>query len=128
MEGLRKWDMAIVGSGFTELPSGLAYKALAIGQGKTPEKGKKVNVHYTGYLESGEKFESSLDRKQTFQFTLGLGQVIKGWDEGLTIMTVGSRYLLRIPPALGYGTAGAGGGDIPPNATLYFDIQLISAE
>ncbi len=128
MEALRKWDRAIMDDGMQQRPSGLAYKPIIVGKGKLPVRGKKVNVHYTGYLESGEKFESSLDRRQTLQFALGLGQVIKGWDEGLSIMTVGSRYLLRIPPALGYGAAGAGEGDIPPNATLYFDIQLISAE
>lgn len=127
LEGIRKWDMSIVGSGYTLLPSGLAYKPVILGKGKTPEKGKRINVHYTGYLENGKKVDSSFDKKQSFQFTLGLGQVIKGWDEGLAIMTVGSRYLLRIPPALGYGRAGAG-GVIPPDATLYFDIQLISAE
>jgi hypothetical protein len=127
LEAIRLWDLAIVNSGFSVTASGLAYKPLVIGIGKTPEKGKKVNVHYTGYLESGKKFDSSLDKKHTYQFALGLGQVIKGWDEGLAIMTVGSRYLLRIPPALGYGAAGAG-GVIPPNATLYFDIQFISSE
>jgi hypothetical protein len=128
MEGIRLWSPAVVNSGYTILPSGLAYKPLVIGKGKIPETGKRVNVHYTGYLENGKKFDSSLDRKQSFQFTLGLGQVIKGWDEGLSIMTVGSRYLLRIPPALGYGAAGAGGGAIPPHSTLFFDVQLISAE
>lgn len=128
LEGIRKWDPAVVASGYTFTGTGLAYKPLLLGRGKSPVKGKKVNVHYTGYLENGEKFESSLDRKQSFQFTLGAGQVIKGWDEGLAIMTVGSRYLLRIPPQLGYGQAGAGEGEIPPNATLYFDVQLLSAE
>jgi hypothetical protein len=128
MEGVRKWDKACVFSEYTFLPSGLAYKPLVEGKGKFPEKGKNVTVHYTGYLESGKKFDSSYDRKQSFQFTLGAGQVIKGWDEGLAIMRVGGRYLLRIPPQLGYGQAGAGGGQIPPNATLIFDIQLLSAE
>lgn len=128
LEGIRKWDPAVVLSGYTLTSSGLGYKVLVSGRGKAPSKGRKVNVHYTGYLENGEKFDSSLDRKQSFQFTLGAGQVIKGWDEGLAIMTVGSRYLLRIPPHLGYGQAGAGGGEIPPNATLYFDVQLLSAE
>ena len=127
LEAIRLWDTTIVNRDYVVTKSGLAYKPIMIGHGKLPEIGKKVNIHYTGYLESGKQFESSLDGKRTFQFTLGLGQVIKGWDEGLAIMTVGSRYLLRIPPALGYGQAGAG-GDIPPNATLIFDVQLVSAE
>jgi hypothetical protein len=128
LEGIRLWDADIINSGYSLLPSGLAYKPIKVGHGKRPEIGKRVTVHYTGYLDCGTKFDSSLDRKQTFQFTLGLGQVIKGWDEGLAIMTVGSRYLLKIPPTLGYGEAGAGRGVIPPNATLFFDVQLISAE
>lgn len=128
MEGVRKWDKTCINSDYTLLPSGLAFKPLVEGTGKLPEKGKKVAVHYTGYLENGKKFDSSFDRKQSFQFTIGVGQVIKGWDEGLAMMKVGSRYLLRIPPQLGYGQAGAGGGQIPPNATLIFDVQLLSAE
>ncbi len=128
MEGIRKWDMSVINAGFSIMESGLAYKPLVIGTGRLPEKGKRVNVHYTGYLESGKKFDSSLDKKQSYQFALGLGQVIKGWDEGISIMTVGSRYLLKVPPALGYGQAGAGGGLIPPNATLYFDVRLISTD
>jgi peptidylprolyl isomerase len=101
-------------------------KPLVTGTGKAPQKGKRVTVHYTGYLESGKKFESSLDRKRSLAFTLGNGEVIKGWEEGLALMTVGSRSLLRIPPGLGYGAAGS--GDIPGNATLFFDVQLLTAE
>lgn len=127
LEAIRKWQLQMVNSGLNLLPSGLAYKPLLVGNGKFPEKGKRLTLHFTGYLESGKIFESSLDKKQSFQFTLGKGEVIKGWDEGFAIMTVGSRYLLRIPPALAYGAAGAGAA-IPPNATLYFDVQLISAE
>jgi FKBP-type peptidyl-prolyl cis-trans isomerase len=127
LEAIRKWQLPMVNSGLNLLQSGLAYKPLLIGNGKIPEKGKRLTLHFTGYLESGKIFESSLDKKQSFQFTLGKGEVIKGWDEGFAIMTVGSRYLLRIPPALAYGAAGAGAA-IPPNATLYFDVQLISAE
>ena len=127
LEAIRKWDISIINSGLSLLASGLAYKPIAQGNGKYPVKGKRITVHYTGYLENGKIVDSSFDKKHSFQFTLGNGEVIKGWDEGFSIMTVGSRYLLRIPPALGYGAAGAG-GDIPPNATLYFDVQLISAE
>jgi hypothetical protein len=128
LEGLRKWDMKYVNSGYTVLPSGLAYKPLRAGAGKLPLKGNLVTVHYTGYLESGYKFGSSLDGKQSFQFILGNAEVIKGWEEGILTMQVGSRNLLRIPPHLGYGQAGAGAGEIPPNSTLYFDIQLLAAE
>jgi hypothetical protein len=128
LEGLRKWDSKYVNSGYTILPSGLAYKPMKVGKGKLAQQGNRATVHYTGYLESGKKFASTLDGKQSFQFILGNAEVIKGWEEGLAIMTVGSRYLLRIPPHLGYGQAGAGAGAIPPNSTLYFDIQLLAAE
>lgn len=128
LEGLRNWDKKFVNSGYTILPSGLAYKPLKVGNGKLAQNGNRTTVHYTGYLESGKKFASTLDGKQSFQFTLGNAEVIKGWEEGLATMTVGSRYLLRIPPDLGYGQAGAGAGAIPPNSTLYFDIQLLAAE
>lgn len=127
IEGIRTWNPDIINSGFTLLPSGLAYKPLKIGTGNLAESGQRVTVHYTGYLINGEKFDSSLDRKKSFQFTLGKGQVIKGWDEGLALMTVGSRYLLRIPADLGYGSRGAGKA-IPPNAVLFFDVQLLAVE
>lgn len=104
--------------------SGLKYTEIKEGTGATPQKGQTVTVHYTGTLEDGTKFDSSRDRGQPFSFKLGVGQVIKGWDEGLSTMKVGDRRKLIIPPDLGYGARGAG-GVIPPNATLIFDVELL---
>lgn len=108
-------------------PSGLMVEILKPGNGPLPRPGQKVVVHYTGTLQNGTKFDSSRDRGQPFSFTLGAGQVIKGWDEGLAMMKVGSRAKLTIPPQLGYGPRGAG-NVIPPNATLIFDVELIAAQ
>jgi hypothetical protein len=106
--------------------SGLQYWDIVVGTGATAVAGNPVRVHYTGWLTSGEKFDSSVDRGQPFSFPLGAGQVIKGWDEGVAGMKVGGKRQLRIPPELGYGARGAG-GVIPPNATLIFDVELLEA-
>ncbi|MEB3702275.1 FKBP-type peptidyl-prolyl cis-trans isomerase [Candidatus Bealeia paramacronuclearis] len=108
--------------------SGLQYQDLKVGTGAEPQKGQKVVVHYTGWLESNnEKFDSSVDRGQPFSFTLGQGMVIQGWDEGVASMKVGGARRLTIPANLGYGARGAG-GVIPPNATLVFDVELLDVK
>ena len=104
--------------------SGLKYTDVKVGSGASPVKGKQVKVHYTGTLENGKKFDSSVDRNEPFNFVIGVGQVIAGWDEGVMSMKVGGKRKLIIPSKLGYGARGAG-GDIPPNATLLFDVELL---
>jgi peptidylprolyl isomerase len=104
--------------------SGLKYVDVVVGKGASPTAGKQVKVHYTGTLENGKKFDSSVDRNEPFSFTIGVGQVIKGWDEGVMTMKVGGKRKLTIPAKLGYGAQGAG-GVIPPNATLLFDVELL---
>ena len=104
--------------------SGLEYWDIKVGTGPTAVKGQSVKVHYTGWLTTGKKFDSSLDRGEPFTFSLGAGQVIKGWDEGVAGMKVGGKRQLRIPPEIGYGSPGAG-GVIPGNATLIFDVELL---
>jgi len=104
---------------------GLQYWEIKEGTGAVAKAGDKVKVHYTGWLTNGKKFDSSVDRNDPFQFTLGAGMVIKGWDEGVAGMKVGGKRQLRIPPDLAYGARGAGGGLIPPNATLIFDVELL---
>lgn len=104
--------------------SGLRYVDIEQGNGKIPQPGDTVVVHYTGSLSDGTKFDSSRDRDRPFSFTLGEGQVIQGWEEGIATMQVGGRRQLIIPPELGYGQKGAG-GVIPPNATLIFDVELL---
>lgn len=111
----------------TALPSGLRYEDVKVGDKAVAVKGKRVTVHYTGTLSNGKKFDSSRDRNEPFVFQLGLGQVIKGWDEGIEGMRVGGKRKLIIPPPLAYGDKGVG-GVIPPNAELYFDIELLNVE
>jgi len=115
----------------TEMPDGLKYTDTKIGDGATAKAGNKVSVNYTGWLYNngakGAKFDSSLDRGQPFQFTLGAHQVIAGWDEGVAGMKVGGKRTLIIPPEVGYGARGAGGA-IPPNATLMFDVDLLQVQ
>jgi FKBP-type peptidyl-prolyl cis-trans isomerase len=107
--------------------SGLKYVDQAVGTGEAAIAGKNVSVHYTGWLENGKKFDSSVDRGQPFSFPLGAGRVIKGWDEGVQGMKVGGKRKLTIPSDLGYGSRGAG-GVIPPNATLIFDVELLGVK
>lgn len=112
--------------------SGLEWEILQPGSGESPSKGKTVVVHYTGWLndngQPGKKFDSSVDRGQKFKFPIGLGMVIKGWDEGVMGMKVGEKRRLYIPADLGYGAHGAGGGIIPPNAALIFDVELFEIQ
>ena len=115
----------------TEMPDGLKYTDTKTGDGATAKAGNKVSVHYTGWLSDngakGKKFDSSVDRGQPFQFTLGAKQVIAGWDEGVAGMKVGGNRTLTIPPELGYGARGAPVA-IPPNATLIFDVELLQVQ
>jgi len=102
----------------------LIIETLVASDGATAEKGNSVSVHYTGWLEDGTKFDSSVDRNQPFSFSLGAGMVIRGWDQGVEGMQIGEKRKLTIPSNLGYGAQGAG-GVIPPNATLIFDVELL---
>jgi len=105
-------------------PTGLIVEDVSVGKGAVAAAGQKVTVHYTGWLTNGTKFDSSKDRNDPFVFPLGGGRVIKGWDEGVQGMQVGGTRKLTIPPALGYGTRGAG-SVIPPDATLVFEVELL---
>jgi len=110
----------------TTTASGLQYWDLVAGNGAVAVPGKQVSVHYTGWLTDGAKFDSSKDRNQPFEFVLGMGGVIKGWDEGVAGMKVGGKRQLRIPPNLGYGARAV--GPIPPNSTLIFDVELLDVK
>ncbi|MEO6061592.1 MAG: FKBP-type peptidyl-prolyl cis-trans isomerase [Thermoflexales bacterium] len=113
-------------AGAVTTASGLQYIDNVTGTGPKPQKGQTVVVHYTGYLDNGTVFDSSRQRNQPFEFVIGTGAVIKGWDEGVATMNVGGQRRLIVPPALGYGAAGAGSGRIPPNSRLTFDVELIA--
>jgi FKBP-type peptidyl-prolyl cis-trans isomerase FkpA len=107
--------------------SGLQYWDIRVGNGDVAKEGSHVRVHYTGWLTTGKKFDSSVDAGKPFDFTIGNGEVIKGWEDGVAGMKVGGKRQLRIPPALGYGAEGSP-PDIPPNATLIFDIKLLGVQ
>jgi peptidylprolyl isomerase len=119
------------GKKMTTTASGLQYTDSVEGTGASPEKGQTCVMHYTGWLyengQKGAKFDSSVDRGQPFEFPIGAGRVIAGWDEGVASMRVGGKRTLIIPPSLGYGARGAGGA-IPPNATLMFDVELLGTK
>ena len=117
----------VTGDG-VKTPSGLVYWDIRVGNGEVAKEGSHVRVHYTGWLTNGKKFDSSVDAGKPFDFTIGNGEVIKGWEEGVAGMKVGGKRQLRIPPALGYGAEGTPGGPIPPNATLIFDVQLLGVQ
>jgi len=121
-------DATATDPGQTEEVTKLKIEDTKKGKGTAVKSGDNVTVDYTGWLTDGTKFDSSLDAGQPFQFTVGGGQVIKGWDEGLVGMKVGGTRKLTIPSDMGYGAQGAGGGLIPPNATLVFEIKLISID
>jgi len=117
----------VTGDG-VKTPSGLVYWDIRVGNGEVAKEGSHVRVHYTGWLTSGKKFDSSVDAGKPFDFTIGNGEVIKGWEEGVAGMRVGGKRQLRIPPDLGYGADGTPDGPIPPNATLIFDVHLLGVE
>ncbi len=122
---------AQTGKTMTTTASGLQIQDIQVGTGATPTRGQTCVMHYTGWLyangQKGKKFDSSVDRGEPFEFPIGAGRVIKGWDEGVATMKVGGKRTLIIPPDLGYGARGAG-GVIPPNATLIFDVELLGVK
>ncbi len=119
--------MNINSANLVTTPSGLQYEDQVVGHGASPSPRQTVTVHYTGWLTDGNKFDSSVDRGKPFNFQIGVGQVIKGWDEGVATMKIGGKRRLVIPADLGYGSRGAG-GLIPPGATLVFDVELIDVK
>ncbi|MDC6384442.1 peptidylprolyl isomerase [Flagellimonas taeanensis] len=120
-------EMEKLAAGFEKTPSGLRYKIVQKGNGPKAENGKIVSVHYEGSLSNGQIFDSSYKRKQPIDFTLGIGQVIAGWEEGIALLSVGDKGRFVIPSHLAYGSAGAG-GVIPPDATLIFDVELMAVK
>jgi peptidylprolyl isomerase len=111
----------------TTTASGLQYEDLKVGNGGLPTPGAPATVHYTGWLTNGQKFDSSVDRGRPFTFNLGQGEVIKGWDEGVSTMQIGGKRKLVIPPNLAYGASGSP-PDIPPNSTLVFEVELLGSQ
>jgi FKBP-type peptidyl-prolyl cis-trans isomerase len=124
-DGKQPAPPALAAGEATTTASGLIVQELAVGDGALAEAGRSVSVHYSGWLTDGTKFDSSLDRGQPFEFRLGAGQVIPGWDEGVAGMKVGGKRKLTVPPQLGYGSHGAG-GVIPPDAVLVFEVELLA--
>ncbi|HEY9441842.1 MAG TPA: FKBP-type peptidyl-prolyl cis-trans isomerase [Gemmatimonadales bacterium] len=120
-------ELGVDTTALTRMPSGLRYQDVAVGSGEEATAGRTAVVHYTGWLPDGKKFDSSRDRGEPFSFPLGAGQVIAGWDQGVAGMKVGGRRKLVIPSELGYGASGAP-PDIPPNATLVFDVELLGVQ
>ena len=123
----RKKASSVTTDDATTTASGLKYVDQQIGSGAAPSKGQRVKVHYTGRLTNGKKFDSSVDRNEPFEFTIGVGQVIRGWDEGVMSMKVGGKRQLMIPADLAYGARGAPPA-IPPNAELVFDVELLGVK
>jgi peptidylprolyl isomerase len=117
-----------VSAGAIKTPSGLTYVITQKGTGRLPKVGETVVVHYTGTLTNGVKFDSSRDGGKPLSFPLGRGRVIKGWDEGIGKMRIGDHAILIIPPSIGYGARGAGGGVVPPNATMIFIVELVDIQ
>ncbi len=124
MDALKAWEKAERDIGMNYTDSGLGIKIIKQGNGPFPKPGQNVTLHYTGMLQDGTRFDSSYDRDTPFSFPAGQGRVIKGWDEAITKLNTGTHALLKIPPELAYGKRGAG-NVIPPDATLYFEIEII---
>lgn len=119
-------SFGVIGGGSITADSGLQYEDIVVGTGEEARPGMVVTAHYTGTFKDGKVFDSSVTRGKPFEFTLGAGQVIKGWDEGIAGMKVGGKRKLVVPPELGYGSAGI--GPIPPNTTLYFEVELLGVK
>jgi len=127
-EALNTWKLESWNIGHIYTESGLGIKTIVAGTGALPKKGQKVTVHYSGFLEDGTKFDSSVDRDEPFEFEVGAGRVIKAWDEALQKLAIGTKALIKVPSELGYGRRGAGRGTIPPNATLFFEIEVLGVK